>query len=224
MENSIIFALTGSSGSGKTTFSNMLYSCLSETCNYAKVYTTREPRQDDAVRTSFLFLSEDEFTHLDNSNYFICQTSFCGKQYGIAKNEIIDSIDTGKDIILDSIMHPSDLRKLGKNVVIVYLTTSTNKELYQRIITRNPNMSKDELQLRIENIDSKLKVANSCDYVVNTDASRGYDKILAELLEIFRSVKQSYIKENNVRPIALNKFRVFNSKFPNDLITFNQDL
>ena len=185
----MIFAITGPSSSGKTTYSRELVEHYSDTANSSIVYTTRKQRPGEQEGIQYHFVNDSQFNTLLQNNIFACSKNFCGNRYGIEKEYIKSVIEEeGKDLIFDTIFDIPDLMAIGENVTIIFLTTAP-EELKRRIIERDPNINPEELNLRMEDIRIQMQNATSCDYIVSTDSNRSQEEVLQELIGIVEQVR-----------------------------------
>lgn len=187
----IVLVLTGPSGAGKTTYSRMLTNFLGDACGHNVTYTTRKPRKEDIGSSYFTFITEEEYEHLRDDGTFFCCKEFCGNWYGYRRTDLLEVLQSGRDLILDSIMNLSDLKQLPAHVVVIYLTPDTNKELCLRIQNRNPNMDKHEKELRIRDFLNQQCVSKDADYIVDTSASRTKEAIFEDIVHIYQYEKRS---------------------------------
>lgn len=206
MNENVFFVLTGPSGAGKTTYANLLYDNNKDICRHSITYTTRAPRPNEHKSEFFEFISLDTFNEYKRQNKFICSTFFCGNYYAYLKSHIYHTCH--KDMIMDSIFLPNELRKIQSNIIIIYLTTSTNIEMYHRIVSRHPDIDKSELSLRVKDFSYRQQIAKQCDYIVKTDAKKGKNNIYRELAEIFSETKRAIISSGCLFSSALDRFKV----------------
>lgn len=97
MEKGKIFAISGSSGAGKTTLVNAVLELLS---NFRKVktYTTRPIRPNEISGQDYHFLSSKEFEKRIKEGFFIEYSQGYGNYYGCSKSSI-EEIKMGLSLI-----------------------------------------------------------------------------------------------------------------------------
>ena len=88
--------LTGTSGAGKSTISDLLRK-RDESFELVKAVTTRDPRPDDELG-SYVHLAEGEFDGLRGS--LIIWAEYRGKRYGITRDHLADVERRGKMPVL----------------------------------------------------------------------------------------------------------------------------
>jgi guanylate kinase len=166
----IIVALTGPSGVGKTTLSRLLNLSLPDSdCIFT--YTTRTPRNRDESSNQYKFVTKDEFSAMANAQEFAISSEYCGNLYGIKNKDILAVINNKKDLVLDTIAEPQQLRHVfGDRIVIIYLSVSSINIMAERLKNRMEN-SENEINIRIKNAKPFSARIPFCDYTMLTDGS-----------------------------------------------------
>ena len=207
--NGIIFVLTGPSGAGKTTNWWEICKRRQDTAKPSIVHTTRAKRDGEMEGDQYYFVDDDTFSQMAGSGEFSCYTTFCDKEYGLSKRHVKKVIEEdNQDMIFDSIIPVPDVKSIAPNVVVIYLTTSTDEELERRIISRaNGNIAQEEVARRMQDArQQRREVAPICDYIVKTDGVRNKEEITNELMYIMDEVKREYQENGNIYPEQLQKF------------------
>ena len=208
-KNGLVFVITGPSGSGKTTNWKEVCKIRKDTAKPSVVYTTRQQRIGEKDGEQYYFIKDDEFEKMIKNNEFACYTIFCGKKYGLSKEYVQKIIyQDKKDLIFDSIMPIEEVKSITKNVVVIYLTTSTDEELKNRIITRvNGNITQEEVEMRMQDAKKQREeILPKSDYIVITDSERGQNTITDEIMYIMDTIKKEYKDNNNIYPKELEQF------------------
>lgn len=192
--NGIIIAITGPSGAGKTTLTKQLLLRGGHAFSTIRTYTTRKSRGKNENQNQYVFVSMQEFSKLSNQHEFVVSADFCGNKYGITYDDVFGIIDSRKDLLLDTIAHPMDLKNaFGNRVVIIYITGPTNQGMAQRISNRG--ITGEDLYNRITNMKNQVELAKLCDYIVVNDD-------INDTLEILKTIiceaKQEYIETGDI--------------------------
>lgn len=127
-----IILIAGPSGAGKTTISEY----LTEKFNIPRVitHTTRPMRKGEKNGQSYHFETDASFANL----HFFEHVTYGDYQYGSSK-ESLDKMWQDHDLvslIVDIQGARSYLQQLGQQVYFLYVTTSTIKELRERLLKR----------------------------------------------------------------------------------------
>lgn len=171
-----LLLLVGPSGVGKGTTITLLRQRHPDWVFPVSV-TTRKPRPSEKNGEIYYFFSDEEFEREKNSGAFLewaCvhKTHY----YGTLKSEILPHLQEGKIVFREvdaqgfcSITQHPDIPR--ENIIAIFLLPPPRKELVQRIRTRAP-ISDEELEQRLESIENEMKVADKCDYQVQTEEGK----------------------------------------------------
>jgi len=207
-----ILALTGPSGSGKTTlFQKLLTQKL--TCSI-KTCTTRPLRDKKSDSMQYEFLSQKEFEKIEELGSLLCSTSFCGYNYGIRKNLIFEAISQKRSLILDTIISPKLLKsRIGKKVIVIYLTPQSDEILIERLNQRGRH-NEVEIDVRMKNASEQIKEIEFCDYLVNTNDS--IDNTCQLISDLLKAIQINYFNGIYLLPKEYEKYEIKNIKLDND--------
>ena len=192
--NGIIIAITGPSGAGKTTISRKLLEEGQGKLSCIHTYTTRPAREKIEMPGQYKFVAKDEYDTMQRNHEFVVSTEFCGNMYGITVNDVFGIIDSHKDLLLDTIATPLELKNIfGNRILIIYLTARTNEVFAERL--RQRGMSKDELEIRLKKGYEQNKTAQYCDYIVMNES-------IEDTLDIVKRVitesKKEYVEAGDM--------------------------
>ena len=130
-ERKIMF-LIGPTGSGKNYVAGKL-----EDSGYINIpsVTTRQPRPTDILGKDYIFISDEEFSSLENSSYLCEKIVFGSKKYGVSKIILLEYLFS-KDSDLIIIVEPSGLIQMlswfnSNNKFLVHLNLSIGSVLLE---------------------------------------------------------------------------------------------
>ncbi len=97
--SSILLIVSGPAGSGKNTVCERL---ISENSNIVRAVTatTRKPREGELDGVDYHFLSVEEFENSIKAGDFYEWAKVHGNYYGTQKSEILEKLNSGRDVIL----------------------------------------------------------------------------------------------------------------------------
>ena len=178
-----LFVLSGPSGVGKGTlrehalknFDNLVYSI---SC------TTREPREGETNGVEYRFISREEFERGINQNLFLEHARVHENYYGTLKSDVIQELDTGKNVLLEiDVQGALQVREKMNKAILIFIAPPSLEELSRRLINRHTE-SQHDLRVRLSNAEKELKLADKYDYIVVNDdlekASRKLQEIFAD--------------------------------------------
>lgn len=170
-ERRIMF-LTGPTGSGKNYVAGKL-----EDSGYINIpsVTTRQPRPTDVPGKDYIFITDEEFSSLENSSYLCEKIIFGSKKYGVSKIVLLEYLFS-KDSDLIIIVEPSGL------IQMLSWFNSNNKFLIHL------NLSIDSVLLDIPRLDRFINLMEEenilLDYKINLDNPETEQK-LTKILDRF---------------------------------------
>lgn len=178
-----LFVLSAPSGAGKTTLCQKLLAQYSN-LSYSISYTTRAPRQGEENGRDYFFISKQEFEQMISKGDFLEYAEVHGNLYGTALSQIVQSIENGKDILLDiDVQGAIALReRLGSTssnleATFIFITVPSFDDLRSRL-ERRGSESKDIIALRLENAVKEVEAYKYYDYIiVNDDLEQAYTEL-----------------------------------------------
>lgn len=133
-----IFIVSAPSGAGKTSLISALLEKWSVPKHLERVvtFTTKQPRSTEMPGKDYHFVSKEKFSELIDLGFFLEWSIYCDHYYG-TPNTIIEEVERGKSFILivDRAGAKQLIEKL-KNIVTIWIYTSTILELKRRLIAR----------------------------------------------------------------------------------------
>ena len=138
----LFIILSSPSGAGKTTLARKLIK-NNKNIELSISYTTRKKRPLEKNNKDYNFVSEEEFKKLKKKKYFIEWAKVFNNYYGTSLIKVKKINNKGKDVLFDIDWQGSRKikKKLGKNVVSIFILPPSKKELIKRLKKRaqDPN-------------------------------------------------------------------------------------
>ena len=133
----LFIILSSPSGAGKTTLSKKLLK-NNKNIELSISYTTRKKRPLEKNNKDYNFVSEVEFEKLKKKKYFIEWAKVFNNYYGTSLIKVKKINNKGKDVLFDIDWQGSRKikKKLGKNVVSIFILPPSKKELIKRLKKR----------------------------------------------------------------------------------------
>ena len=130
-----MIVLVGPSGSGKSTLE--LWVCKQYGLNRVVSLTTRPPRQGEQDGVHYRFVTEEEFSRLDNEGKLAETAEYSGHLYGTLKDDIGD-----KKVI---VVEPNGLEQLveavGRDKLIIFYIKVPERERIIRMLRRGDSVN-----------------------------------------------------------------------------------
>ena len=133
----LFIILSSPSGAGKTTLAKKLLK-NNKKIELSISYTTRKKRPLEKNKKDYNFVSEEEFEKLKKKKYFIEWAKVFNNYYGTSLIKVKKINNKGKDVLFDIDWQGSRKikKKLGKNVVSIFILPPSKKELIKRLKKR----------------------------------------------------------------------------------------
>lgn len=175
-------------------------------------YTSRPKRESEIDGIDYYFVTKDEFEAKIKNNDFLeyAQVQY-GAYYGTPKKEVLELLESGKDVILEiDVQGAKQIKKLYPETILIFIMAPSMREVKRRIMMRG-----DE---NIDQIISRFKVAyneinqiNNYNYVVvNDDLDSAVKKVeailISEKLRVDRIEEVSIENEEEIiHELLMNK-------------------
>jgi guanylate kinase len=176
-----LFIVTAPSGAGKTS----LVKALVELCPQFKIstsHTTRKPRQGEREGVEYYFVNNVTFETLKNSGEFLEYAECHGAKYGTAMTPVEESIEAGKDIILEiDYQGAINVKKVFTNAISLFIIPPSMATLQERLEKRGQN-SEAEIKGRLAAAKEEISHLEKFDYVIINDK---FDEALRDLKAVF---------------------------------------
>ena len=150
----ILFLVSGPSGSGKSTLCRRLEG--EGEAEFSVSCTTRSPRVGENHGCEYYFLSSEEFDQKVAAGDFLEYAEVHGNHYGTLRNEVLDRLEVGKDVVMDIDVQGADQVRgcddpaIQKALVDLFVMPPDERELEARLTGRGTD-SKEVIALRLRN-------------------------------------------------------------------------
>jgi len=178
----IIFILSAPSGAGKTTIARRVIREHPEM--YTGVsHTTRPPRDGEVEGRDYYFVDAERFEELERAGNFLETATVHGNRYGTSRGEVLDVIDSGRDVILDIDVQGAEQIRRDIETVGIFILPPSLEELARRLSLRGTD-GDDVIRRRIENARREIEQAHLFDYLV---MNRDLDEAVGDVLAVIRA-------------------------------------
>ena len=190
----MIIIVSAPSGAGKTSICDALIKS-DKNIIYSVSTTTREPRKGEKNGREYFFVNDSEFKKMVKTNMFVEWAKVHDHFYGTSKKVLEQTINKGKDILLDiDVQGAVKIKKQYKEALMIFITTPSLKVLKERLIKRNKD-SMDVIKRRIENAKKELTYLPKYDYLILNDK---LDKSIQEVKSVICAERLSIKRNKNI--------------------------
>ena len=187
----MLVLLSGVSGAGKDTIKKALIQ-RNERIVSLPSYTDREPREGEVNGEIYNFITTEEFEELIKNNDLYEYDIHHDHYYGTSKKLLNDRLNSGKIIVKDIDVNGTEnlVNLLGKDTRIITIFLRVPKEeLNRRLLSRNPDMSPTELQLRLNRFDYEESKIGIYDYVIKNNDLEKTIQIITTIIKYEEELK-----------------------------------
>ena len=171
--------ISAPSGSGKTTILRVLKKHLPD-LNFSVSHTTRSPRENEQDGVDYHFIAKEKFIGMTDKNEFLEWAKIHDNYYGTAKKNITDTLQKGKDLVLElDVQGVESLRDLKYQGVYIFILPPSMEELEKRLTGRGTE-SDNQIKQRLEVGKQEIAKSHLYDYAVtNVNVDESVDTILS---------------------------------------------
>ena len=196
----LLLVISGPSGVGKGTVCAEFIKSH-PACALSVSATTRSPREGEKDGVNYYFLKEEDFKQKISSGGFLEHAVFCGNYYGTPKEQVMEMIENGTDVILEiEVQGAMQVRSHYPEGVFIFVIPPSMEELEERL--RGRNTEDDEvISQRLTRAKEEFRYIEKYNYTLLNDtvenAVERLDAIItAEKCRVarnFEQLKKSYI-------------------------------
>ena len=192
MHEGQLFIVSGPSGVGKGTICREL---LKENIGVelSISMTTRSPRPGEVDGKSYYFVSHEQFDNKIKADGFLEYARVYENYYGTPKQEVLDMLKKGTDVILEIDTQGALLaKKQYPNGVFIFILPPSMAVLRQRLVDRRSE-TEEQIKLRLDTAMTEISFITEYDYyVVNATLSESVARmkeiIMAERSKVTQNI------------------------------------
>tara|TARA_B100000029_G_scaffold516355_1_gene629051 strand:- start:15725 stop:16342 length:618 start_codon:yes stop_codon:yes gene_type:complete len=191
--NGLYIILSSPSGAGKTTLAKKLIK-NNKKLKLSVSYTTRKKRPVEKNNKDYIFINEKKFNELKKKKYFIEWAKVFGNYYGTSLIKLKKHINNGNDVLFDIDWQGSRQikKKLGNDVVSIFILPPSKKELIKRLKKRAQDSNK-EVKKRLSYFEKELSHWNEYKYVLINDKINKTLNQIKSIIEVERIINKKKI-------------------------------
>ncbi|WP_314584172.1 guanylate kinase [Paenibacillus terrigena] len=181
MSKGLLIVLSGPSGVGKGTVCTALRKKMPNLI-YSVSATTRQPRMGEEEGVNYFYKSREQFLDMIEHNQLLEYAEYVGNYYGTPRDFVEQTINEGKDIILEiEVQGALQVKKSFPQGVFIFLLPPSLDELKDRIKGRGTE-NETIIDHRMSVAEEEINMIEYYDYAVVNDeiehACRRIDAII----------------------------------------------
>lgn len=174
-----IFIISGPSGVGKSTIIKRLLSDEQLDLEYSISMTTRNKRKDEIEGKSYFFKTNNEFDEAINNGDLIEWTEFAGHKYGTPKSYVEETINNGRNILLEiEVKGAMNIIDLYNDIVVSIFILPKDFKTVQERLSNRATESIDKINERLSIAEVEFTYRDNYKYqVINDDLEFAINEI-----------------------------------------------
>lgn len=178
MNKGRLFVISGPSGAGKGTICKAIVK--NDHVRLSVSMTTRQPREGEVDGESYYFVEKEEFEKIIEEKGFLEYAEVYGNFYGTLKQEVLDMMDEGMDVVLEiDVQGALQIKNAYPEGIFIFILPPSMDELRMRIIGRGSE-TEESLKRRLGEAEREISHLDQYDYcVVNEDLYEAVNRVAA---------------------------------------------
>ncbi|MGN0395018.1 MAG: guanylate kinase [Coprococcus sp.] len=162
-----LIVISGFSGVGKGTIVKRLVSEYGYDLSVSA--TTRKPREGEVHGREYFFMSREEFENLIDYGGFIEWTQYVENYYGTPKKYVEESLNQGKNIILEiEVMGAMRIKEQYPDALLIFISAPSIQSLKERLAGRGTENEATIIK-RLKKATEEACDIDKYDYIVVND-------------------------------------------------------
>ena len=180
----ILIVVSGPSGAGKSTFIERFLGEDNQS-SFSVSYTTRQKREHEIDGKDYYFVNKEIFEEMITRDAFLEWENVHSYMYGTPKEEVLKTLNTGKDIILDiDVKGALNIQNKCSNACLIFIEPPSTEELMRRLALRGER----EIDLRMRRVQEEIARKALFMYTItNDELEEAYNKFRETISEIRRN-------------------------------------
>lgn len=174
-----LFIISGPSGAGKGTLVNRLLSRVPDAwCSVSA--TTRQPRDNEQDGASYHFVSDAHFQNLVESGGLLEWSSHFSNCYGTPKQDVLDSLESGHQVILEiDVDGAEQIKNTIPESILIFIEPPSVEELERRLKVRGSE-TQEQCDERRDRVSKELECKSRYNHIIiNDDLDKAEDELVS---------------------------------------------
>tara|TARA_X000001036_G_scaffold431340_1_gene465482 strand:+ start:174 stop:785 length:612 start_codon:yes stop_codon:yes gene_type:complete len=186
----MMIIISSPSGAGKTTIVKLLSKKFDYLISIS--HTTRKPRKEEVNTRDYFFTNKLKFLKLIKKDYFIEYANVFDNLYGTSKEQVINKLEKGKNVLFDIDWQGAKQikeKKLKFKLISFFILPPSKQELLNRLKNREGN-NDNVVKQRMRNFKKDVLHWDEYDFVViNQDKSKCF-KLINDKIRMYKNGKK----------------------------------
>ncbi len=187
-----LYVIAAPSGAGKTTLVKALVDTMPN-ITVSISHTTRPKRPGEMNGVNYYFIDKTEFQQMIDHQDFLEYAVIFDNLYGTSKSWVKQTLDEGKDVILEiDWQGHQQIKQLFPDSISIFILPPSLNDLQNRLIKRNQDHP-DVIKKRLADVKETVSHIKEFDYVVINDdfvSALHYLKTIVEAGRLLQKCQQ----------------------------------
>lgn len=141
-------------------------------------YTSRKMREHETDGVEYYFITREQFEEKIANGDFLEYNEYAGNYYGTPRKEVVEKLDTGKDVILEiEVNGAKSMKEKYPETVLIFIMAPSMEEVLRRIKMRGAE-NNDQIMARFKTAYNEINQVPNYNYVVvNDDLEDAVNKV-----------------------------------------------
>ncbi len=141
-------------------------------------YTSRKMREHETDGVEYYFITREQFEEKIANGDFLEYNEYAGNYYGTPRKEVVEKLDTGKDVILEiEVNGAKAMKEKYPETVLIFIMAPSMEEVLRRIKMRGAE-NNDQIMARFKTAYNEINQVPNYNYVVvNDDLEDAVNKV-----------------------------------------------
>lgn len=178
-----LIIISGTTCAGKGTIINKLLEENDNIC-LSTSYTSRPIRPKEVNGKDYYFVTREEFeAKIKNDEFLEYACVRYGEYFGTPKKEVIDLLNSGKDVILEiDVQGAAIIKEKFPNTLLIFILAPSMEEVKKRLLNRRTE-TKEQIIDRFKTAYKEINEVNKYNYVViNDEVNKCVEKVKSILI------------------------------------------
>ncbi len=132
-------------------------------------YTSRKMREHETDGVDYYFITREQFEEKIVHEDFLEYNEYAGNYYGTPRKEVVEKLDTGKDVILEiEVNGAKAMKEKYPETVLIFIMAPSMEEVLRRIKMRGAE-NNEQIMARFKTAYNEINQVPNYNYVVVND-------------------------------------------------------
>lgn len=157
--------------------------------------TTRQPRTIDKEGETYFFKTKEEFEAMIKENMLLEYACYVGNYYGTPKKPVLDSLEQGKDVILEiEVQGALKVKENYPEAVLAFVVPPSLDELEARLRGRGTE-TEEQISSRLSRAKEEFGMIFEYDYIIENNTVAQATEDLMTILKAERLKQNKFNKK-----------------------------